>query len=161
MLNVVWYRLLTMRRRRGLRDPVPDEQEQDDIISDFESQANAQQTLWRTLFTCAVLLPTPAFIFLPHCRRHAKLSLLALVSTVTAAYSVYYSKVFVCRINLLLGTLIAIQGAFRNWPLGQESLLWLLPFTTAFTAVLLSYWLSQVQHEISILKGKRFELKGA
>lgn len=139
----------------------PDEQEQEEIISRFEQKAYFQQVMWRTIFTCIVLVPTPAYIFLPYCRRHAKLSLLALVSTVTSAYSVYYSKAFMGRINFVLGFLIAVQGLFRNSHWQNEDSLWLLSFITAFTAVLFNYWLDQVQIEISTLKSKRFELKGA
>lgn len=148
-------------RRRRFSDTPLDEQEQENIVIHFETQAAAQRRFYTKLLTVVVLCNTPAFIALPYCRRHPLLSLESLIAIAAAAYGLYRSLLKISNASLGLSLAILLQASVRLRPFSKAEIVWAMPLSAALTSVVIQRWFNQVDTQITQLKSSQYELKGA
>lgn len=150
-------------RRRQLVDSQPlDEQEQEKVIYEFESRKRKQEQFYQVVFPVVILLPTPFYVCLRYCRTHAVRSFLSLISIIGCAYSIYYGQhPRLAPAAGALALLILMNAVLEHWPWSGHDFLWLLPSTSAATAIVLPAWYQIVDKELEALKRSRYNLKGA
>lgn len=132
-----------------------------------------------------MLAPTPIFLILPYCRHNSILSLFSLMSIFTSVYillifeksvPVFYLlqnkdpksivaltpfEKYLPPLNVVLAVTVLLCGYYKHRPWMGYDYIWLLPFISVFTALLLRQWMIDSLSNINTLKSARYNLKGA